>query len=262
MIDPLTEYILKKEGYNRKLNEFGAIDVLIPIVIIQFFVAYFKLAKKIQPLINRENKELSNRLKEIVNDGTPWRVFVIDMKYINAFACGNPDIMITKGLEDLYKTKPRWVESVLLHEVSHVKNFDLLKISFPFGSLLYSLILLLKGHLPIFMPLSMLFILSALVLGRRGEIAADKFVIKYGYRKDSIEFFKYIKKEKEKNKEPKSFELIRNGIRKLQEYLDVHPTLESRIKYLMQAKNIRKIMAASNLKDMTMKVKNSLIKGS
>ena len=79
---------------------------------------------------NRGEKLLINRVEEIsIAAGLPMpKVYVQDSAYINAFATGkkpeNAIICVTTGA--LKKLKPDELEGVMAHEMSHIKNSDIL----------------------------------------------------------------------------------------------------------------------------------------
>ncbi len=125
-------------GYIFFQNIFIALAFGIPIALVYVLVTYsFSVktvlsAAKARPANpdNREEKILIYKVEEIsIAAGLPMpKVYVQDSENINAFATGKkPEdsvICVTKGA--LHKLKPDELEGVIAHEMSHIKNHDIL----------------------------------------------------------------------------------------------------------------------------------------
>ncbi|MBN2066136.1 MAG: M48 family metalloprotease [Candidatus Thermoplasmatota archaeon] len=79
---------------------------------------------------NREEKLLINRVEEIsIAAGLPMpKVYVQDSEYINAFATGKKpqDAVVCVTTGALHKLNQEELEGVIAHEMSHIKNNDIL----------------------------------------------------------------------------------------------------------------------------------------
>ncbi len=125
-------------GYIFFQNIFIALAFGIPIAIAYVAVTYsFSIktvlsAAKARPANpnNREEKILIYKVEEMsIASGLPMpKVYVQDSENINAFATGkkpeNSVICVTTGA--LHKLKPEELEGVIAHEMSHIKNHDIL----------------------------------------------------------------------------------------------------------------------------------------
>jgi heat shock protein HtpX len=125
-------------GYIFFQNIFIALAFGIPIAIVYVLVTYsFSIrtvlsAAKARPANKnvREEKILIYKVEEMsIAAGLPMpKVYVQDSENINAFATGkkpeNSVVCVTTGA--LYKLKPEELEGVIAHEMSHIKNHDIL----------------------------------------------------------------------------------------------------------------------------------------
>lgn len=125
-------------GYIFFQNVFIALAFGIPIAIAYVGITYsFSIktvlsAAKARPVNpnNREEKILIYKVEEMsIAAGLPMpKVYVQDSENINAFATGkkpeNSVVCITTGA--LHKLKPDELEGVIAHEMSHIKNHDIL----------------------------------------------------------------------------------------------------------------------------------------
>jgi len=118
---------------------FSLIFVILAMIvaIISMFVSYYNCDKiilatvKARPATGEEDKQLTNILEALMlATGLPSkpRLYVVDSDQLNAFATGrNPEhsiICVTRGL--LEKLDYYELEAVVAHELSHVKNYDIL----------------------------------------------------------------------------------------------------------------------------------------
>jgi heat shock protein HtpX len=125
-------------GYIFFQNIFIALAFGIPIAIAYVLITYsFSIktvlsAAKARPAnpSNREEKILIYKVEEMsIAAGLPMpKVYVQDSENINAFATGkkpeNSVVCVTTGA--LHKLKPDELEGVIAHEMSHIKNHDIL----------------------------------------------------------------------------------------------------------------------------------------
>lgn len=86
-------------------------------------------ARPLQPMANREERELLNIVTEmsLASGLTPPKVYVIDDPAPNAFATGrDPDhasIGVTRGLLDALDREQ--TQGVIAHEMAHIRNYDI-----------------------------------------------------------------------------------------------------------------------------------------
>jgi len=125
-------------GYIFFQNIFIALAFGIPIAIVYVVITYsFSIktvlsAAKARPANpkSREEKILIYKIEEMsIAAGLPMpKVYVQDSENINAFATGkkpeNSVVCVTTGA--LHKLKPEELEGVIAHEMSHIKNHDIL----------------------------------------------------------------------------------------------------------------------------------------
>jgi len=209
------------------------------------------------------DKDLTERIRKIINDGTQFEVKVVKQPFANAFNMGTKELFITSKLKGDYKHNPRVIEGILLHEASHYYHKDVWQrfvISTSSMSPIWAAIFWGMTGQDVYAVAAMAVLLGMIVQvinGRRQERTADQFAAKYGYAKDLADYFKSAKKREDavRNKVPKYFRLIYRGLEKLGELMDEHPTLDNRIKDLMQSRELAYIAKTTrNAKDAASKI--------
>lgn len=247
----------KKLQLEFALNEDMGVSLAIPLGVVTglaLALAMWLIMSSSLKIGTKEDKELSKRLRKIINDETQFRVMVAKTPERYAYTAGTKDIFISSGLIERYRNNPRMIDSILLHEAGHYYHKDTYKRVLTsttfFGPLFAALFYGLTGPnawLVVFMG----FILShALIViqGRPQEFTADLFADKYGYREERIQVLKDYKKDEDKmrTKVPKSLRLVYRGLEKLGELMDEHPKLDDRIKGMMKSKKLSSLAKISN----------------
>ncbi len=268
-MDPTTKYILKEDKLQQEeLTLLAAIPLAVITSIITILGIWLITYKYLQKN-TKFNKKLTDRLKSILKDGKPWKVMVVKTKSSsNAFCIGTPLIFITSKFIEDNKDNPRMIEAVLLHEAGHVYNFDAYKralVSIPVIGTIYTTAFIGAPD-PVVASVALMvmivMIASNIIQGQPSELRSDKFAARYGYSKELIEHFKQSKKEEDKlrSKVPKHLKLIYVGLEKMGDYINVHPSLEKRIKILLQNKNTYAIAKrSSNIKDLSLNLKRFIM---
>lgn len=201
------------------------------------------------------NKDLTNRLNEILKrkniTDRQYSVGVIPDKAPNAFVFTDPIVYVTSGLVKM--ATDRELEAVLLHEVSHIERKDSTKRILADAAMTYPAVYIFLNlgqafpviYLP-FIGLIMFILIQHLIIapykitiGRMDEIKADQFAAKYGYGQELIDLLKKMEKYYISRSSPK-----KSIIRKFNEMLDEHPSLEKRVQKILEQKEI--IVAVAN----------------
>jgi len=273
MIDPITRYIIEHDYIDEALP----LDVAIPLGIVMAVAAtlalWYAAGKFMLIGMKKTNKklatELSNTIKRILNDGRNWNVIIVDDDVNEiAFCYGTTTIFISSKLAERYKDDPRLVEAVLLHEVGHIHHYDSFKkmmILLPGIGIFFAMLLSgapEKLTIGTIILMFVLFNLHNAYYGKKMELNADSFAVKYGYKQDLIKYFKESKAEEAKirNKIPRPFRLLYDGLNKLADIMADHPIMEKRIQAILTNKRSETLLTRStNLKDLTLRFKDILI---
>jgi len=190
---------------------------------------------------------LSGRINKILNENK-WNVLVLPVDFYNAFAIGGKTIFLTEKL--IKDFPPREVDAIMLHEVFHNKKwhiqknilskFPLFSIAFFITATLYSVVFL--PFLVFFISCKLLEIPYKILIGRKFESDADAFAVKMGYgeeMKSALERLEsiYLKQKNQAKCGPacKLIEKIDNAI-------DEHPPLKTRIEDILKHPDFDKTM--------------------
>lgn len=239
-----------------------AVLIQLALSIAAFFGAVYFLKKK-----TKENKKLSNRIKEILKDGKDWKVMVLDTKVENAFCMGLPIIYITSGI--IKKNDERTVEAIMLHEAGHIKNYDspkMLARTGPGTAFIVAMLMAgVSGPIIGFIGAAMfiLTMVSGITYGRKAEKRADDLAIKYGYGKEIAKYFQKAIKQREKirqkelapyNNSPGMAKLY-DSLERIGEIFDTHPRLEDRVKSALNGAALyRAAKSTKNIKALSIKI--------
>jgi Zn-dependent protease with chaperone function len=256
------------DRYLSKLNESGAIFL----VVMLFQKLFFLLCMKISLYYRSKKREvdLENKLYEVT--GKRYNIFSLNDSAAHAFVFTyyKQNIYITKGLIKLLNE--RELIAVLLHEATHLINYDVLKrdISGYGGSLFLVTIFgaienIIGGKVksrsvPLAISMFVIsFIMACLLLifmssrnikiEKQQETVADISTVKYGYGKDLITALNKINKVN--TKQLKELSAKNPEIEKLDELLknlDNHPEVKERIERLLEEEKLYIAMVQGNVK--------------
>lgn len=180
------------------------------------------------------NKKWSNSISKVVK--SQYKVRVIDDENFNAFkTLGTNDIFITKGLLEILEDKE--IIAVLLHEVSHCKQHDALKliIAIPFLRWLASYIFNRsensKRDLIISASFLLIMFFAVPYYMRMQELKCDSFVAKMGYGN-------YLKSALEKIEGNVQYKTtLADSIERLKNICSLHPEMKDRLCQIIKTKS-------------------------
>jgi len=185
--------------------------------------------------------KLSKKINEILKD-SDWKVYVFKHDTPNAFCIISKTIFITTGLFKIL-TK-REIESVLLHEAYHIKKFHGTKkilMKNPIIVLCLPLLLIPGVGILIFLILTTLLKIPLdITIGRKMELNADSYAVKYGYKKEIASALTKLINKYKKNIAEKNHGKLLQVIVKINEMIDEHPSLKKRITNILKKKEIYK----------------------
>lgn len=140
MIFPIMIFIIIYTLYSVYNFSYLFVVIAMLVSIISMIASYYNCDKiilasvKARPATKEEDLQLTNILEALMlTTGLKYkpRLYVIDSEQLNAFATGrNPEhsiICVTRGL--LNKLDYYELEAVVAHELSHIKNYDILLFS-------------------------------------------------------------------------------------------------------------------------------------
>ena len=222
-------------------------------------------------------KLLNDKLSEFgIKGAGNYSVRIMKEKAPNAFALMTPTVFVTQGL---LKFTDDEIMAVMLHEVNHIKNLDLIKRELTDYTFCYIMagIVVSTGEYMVDPVLAALLFISLLsiseisynvTIGRMHEIQSDVYAAKFGYSDALISALKKIDKYYKSRYEDTKFSKM---IRKLDELLDEHPTLQTRIEEILKQKELTMILISRSYKrlvefigkgfgipDFALKIKNKI----
>ena len=211
-------------------------SVLLVKNLIMFFlsVAAFKSTVKIDP-------KLSKEFNSVINDGKQWRVRVFPEETPNAFAITGKDVFITTGL--LKMLNKREVMGVLLHEAWHCKDLHVWKNVASESVFIYLIVFCAMtasaavpflGVLVAFLMKNVYNIMYARLVGRRHELKADEYAVKFGYGKELISSLSKMEKWADKIRSQQHCNKICQLERSISEAIDEHPPTKKRIEIILR----------------------------
>lgn len=203
---------------------------------------------------SKRNLHLESILKKIT--GKKYYVRIIKgEKTPNAFCFGGlgKSIFIYEGLMNLLNE--REVIAVCLHEIGHITNLDIITNSIVdlssggFAGLLvhysyYTSITSTSSKVKLMATFFVAILIAllirsapAILLGKIHEYKADRYASKFGYGKDLISALRKLEEWVKNYKfkiygNPTKFEILMD---KLKRFIDVHPSIENRIKELFES---------------------------
>jgi len=215
---------------------------------------------------SKRHKVLEKKLKDILQDGRDWKIYIMKEKLPNAgILSEKPEIFVTSGLFK-YVTD-REVMAILLHEVGHIRGFHATKQGWSTAILvspaiaaatttLFNTATLVASALAPLAVMAILFTSHMIMLpmSRSHEYKADEHTIRYGYGKDLASALKKMIKVHQKGHSKLS--------KKIASYLDPHPTVERRVaNILLHASTIKLILKNTLTKSDVVKHLAKLWKG-
>jgi len=217
------------------------ITTLITALVLSFAIVQALISK------SKREKELEQKLEKIVKK--KYKIYKVEEQYPNAFCTLVPVIFITDSLKEILNE--RELMAVVLHEVSHIDNKDIIKnlaATNGFVALLLG-ILSWKAYsssTPVFLILTfMLFfvcnvlgltdIIFAKTYGRYQEKRSDSYATKHGYGKDLISALTKIEHWSDKVEQKRPCGKLCNIFKKVGDYIDEHPKLKERIENILKS---------------------------
>lgn len=230
-------------------------NAILATIIIEALLFFFTRISLSQMIRNRQfDKKYTKIIFDITKDQN-IRVYSIDMPEPNAFSVFGKNVYYTTSLQNMLTEKE--LIAVLLHEFSHYKNKDAMKMYFmtTIPSAIFSIIvgtISKKDAVTFFTSILGRILISCYLKrtkGRKYELRSDSDAAKYGYGKYLISSLKkldeYLRKQICKNNMSKEEcdKLIES-----MHTLDEHPMLEERIKNILNSSKIKLNLLLGNIK--------------
>ncbi|RLD66647.1 MAG: hypothetical protein DRI84_04335 [Bacteroidetes bacterium] len=235
-----------KEKMVKLLGKNVALVIIIPFLI-ELGLALMMAALMAKSV--KTNLKLTKTLNDYLKDGNKWKVHLVKEKIPNAFVIMGKHIFITTGLEKILTE--RELMAVMLHELHHLKNNDVLKTvigKHSLGGILLGACALFGGAasvavgLILYMIFGMAFIniMMNRLLGRRQEIKADNYAVKFGYADELVSALnkleKVFNKLKAQMRQGKDCGKLCKLGEKINEKMDEHPPLKQRTEQILKKK--------------------------
>jgi len=244
--------------YIQESNE-EQIQEIVPLVGVAIYVVMNFVVLLIQFIVlmkaeanGKEDPKLARDLNNVIKKaglGT-FKVVILDSKEPNAFALFNHTIYMTAGLYKAINQRERI--AVMIHEVSHVINKDVIKqilLSSTLGSILFGGVLsVVVGPMAILAPYAAMYcmliggVLKNRMIARKHELTADSLAAKFGYGKDLAKALTLMDARLRKSLGSGKLADI---ILKLLHILDAHPPLKERLENITKTKQIYKLFSPS-----------------
>jgi len=248
---------MKIDKYLDKLNEqegeqfiITLIQILVPLFL-TIIILYFSVKK---------NSKLTEKITKITKRN--YVVYEVPISEPNAFCFGGfgNHIFVTKGLLNLLNEDE--ILAVCLHEAGHITTFDVvqnLAVSLSSTWVAKAFIessskFLLKTDTPLLFSVKVIFafilvvLLSAspiIILGKINEYRADKYSVKFGYGKHLASSL--TKLQKYVDEEHVGENAFMKSIRKVSNFLDVHPSTKNRVDRLLKNVELYKAISKRNI---------------
>lgn len=235
-----------------KAEEYKIMGKMISLAVIIPFIMELGLILLMTSLMAKSAKKnvpLTNQLNKFLKDGNKWEVHVLKDKIPNAFVIMGKNVFITTALEKILTE--REVMSIMLHEIYHLKNNDVLKTvigKHSFGGILLGAVGILGGGVAflisflLYMMYGWVFttVMMNRMLGRKQETNADNYAVKYGYADELVTSLNKLEKVFNKlkakmNKGKECGKLCKLG-EKIGAILDEHPPLKKRTEQILRKK--------------------------
>lgn len=260
---PLDYYLdqVKESEELETIQEFDA-DTLLKIgtfaagigslVVIGKLISFLLAASSLKRSIKVDPK-YTKRLNDILSEKR-WHVHIYPDPNPNAFAIGGDNVFMTTGLKKILT--PREIEAILLHEAFHNKDLHIWK-KVAYESAFTYLIafvsittIVATGGLPFlgfligFLMKNLSNIAYARIVGRRHEIKADEYAVKYGYANELASSLTKLENLMRKMQSKYICNKVCQFERKISEAIDEHPPFKKRVEIILKkAEELDKAMS-------------------
>lgn len=209
----------------------------------------FLMLKSLQAQ-TKVSPKFTKALRKFMKDGKSWNVYIFPEKIPNAFVIMGKSVFVTQGLAKMMTD--REVMAVMLHEIGHLKNKDVLKSvagsSFLTG-LLFGLTAMLTGPALFLTELWLYVLLGEKIFveifvgrtyGRHAENKADSYAVKHGLADELVSALNKLQKfidqyrARERKKHPCG--KLCQWSEKIGEFLDEHPPMKKRTETILKKK--------------------------
>lgn len=238
----------------------GATSAVFSLLISLFTLVLVSSQVKRKTTIDRK---LSKKINEILQSGNKWIVHILNFKQPNAFSLGiGRHIYITNTLLELLNEREKI--AVLLHEVYHSSKKHSLKYLVFRSGFLGMLTTIVTASISVF-PTPLLGLLLVIMLtytfdvlwrisiSRLMETKADSYATKYGYGRDLITALTKLQGWISQHAKSKCTSTICKIIQKIDRALDAHPTVEKRVKNILEDIAKLKTLSISTIKRIILK---------
>lgn len=224
--------------------------LVLSLIVMFMFIGVLIISTKRKPIFEKKLLKITgkNYIVRELNSDVP-----------NAFCFGGfgKSIIYTKKLKELLNE--RELTSVFLHEIGHITSYDVVRgMLADLGVLAifnYLLKHISKGFSSTFSIVAVSILLNniqkgpSILLGKWFEYKADEYTVKYGYAKDLVASLEKLQKWSvdEKRKivgTPTKLELAMD---KINQILDVHPSVENRVKRLFSKNELYENLISKKL---------------
>jgi Zn-dependent protease with chaperone function len=215
--------------------------IMFVVAIIVMFTMLFIFIKS-----SKRSKNLEKRINGILKDGKDWKVLVTEGLDPNAFCIIYNYIFVTKGLLKLLTE--REVNAVMLHEAGHINNKDGFRRLGSQGALIAALVsaALALPATPAITAIYMIFlsmqqaglayVIMNRILGRKQELKADAFAVRYGYGNEMVSALKKLQNYSDKERAKQKCGSFCRALHKVSEIMDEHPPVKERVEKVLKEK--------------------------
>lgn len=208
-------------------------------------IVAFLIGASVFHKVIKVDAKMSKKLNEILKTSNEWVVHKFPDMKPNAFAINGKHVFITTGLIKLLDEREQY--GVLLHEAFHNKDLHMWKRIATKSALVYLIIFVsITSTITIFPGLGILvaFILRksfkiayARMVGRRQEIKADEFAVKYGFGNELISALNKIEKWAGGQKSRRPCGKFCQLEKTISSAIDEHPSTKKRVEIILRKVN-------------------------
>jgi len=209
------------------------------------------------------DKILTEEIRKVTGE-KKWVVYVLPDPVPNAYSFGvGKRIMITSTLRKMLS--PRERIAVMLHEVYHSRSRQFLKELSMRSPFLY-LVAYISLMIPT-LPATMLVVFACSIairllftpISRRYELKADNYAARYGYGKELISALKKLSDWQSK-RQKKCDDKICVAVERIDQILSTHPSLEKRVKKVLEEVARQKQLNKETIRKIVFKVLGKNVK--